>query len=71
MKAFRNLGVLATGLMLSAMSMAQAVDPISTILDSVDLTGIAAKVAAAGLVIVLIALTFKGPDVTKRVIRKV
>ncbi len=61
----------ATALAFSAASFAQTVDPISTILDSVDLSGIAVKVAAAALVVVVIALTFKGPDVAKRVIRKV
>lgn len=74
--SFRALGAkvsgLLAGLMLSAGAFAQtATDPISTILDSVDLTGIATKVAAAALVVVVVALTFKGPDVAKRVIRKV
>lgn len=58
--------------LLSAAVSAQTVtDPITTMLDSIDLSGIAVKVAAAGLVIVVIALTFKGPDVSKRVIKKV
>ncbi len=60
----------ASGLALSGMAMATG-DPISTVLDSVDLTGITTKVAAAALVVVIIAMTFKGPDVAKRVVRKV
>lgn len=61
-----------SALAFSALASAQTTtDPISTILDSVDLSGIAVKVAAAALVVVVIALTFKGPDVAKRVIRKV
>ena len=62
-----------SALAFSALASAQTVttDPISTILASVDLSGIAIKVAAAALVVVVIALTFKGPDVAKRVIRKV
>lgn len=50
---------------------AQATDPISTVLGAVSLGTIATTVAALALVIVAIALTFKGPDVAKRVIRKV
>ena len=40
-------------------------------LDAVDLSGVATKVGAAALLIVGIALVFKGPDLAKRVIRKV
>lgn len=62
----------ASALALSAGVMAQTVsDPISTVLASVDFTGVGTKVAAAALVLVVIAMTFKGPDVAKRVIRKV
>lgn len=39
--------------------------------DAIDLSGVNAKVVAAGLLIVGIALVFKGPDLAKRVIRKV
>ena len=45
--------------------------PITSALDAVDLSGIAVKIAAAGLLIVGIALAFKGPDLSKRVVRKV
>ena len=40
-------------------------------IDAIELDGVSAAVIAAGLVIVGIALAFKGPDVAKRVIRKV
>jgi len=55
----------------SAMSFAQTASGIDAALDAVDLSGIVTKVAAAGLVIVAIALAFKGPDLAKRVTRKV
>lgn len=54
-----------------AATSAHAVDPISTMLASVDLTAVAAAVAAICLLVVGIALTFKSPDIAKRVIRKV
>ena len=46
-------------------------NPITAMLDAVDIGGVAAAVAAIALLIVGVALTFKGPDVAKRVIRKV
>ena len=62
----------ATGLMLSSLAMAQAAgDPIGDMLDAVSLDGISAKVIAMGLLIVGIALAFKGPDLAKRIVRKV
>ena len=48
-----------------------AVDGITTALSAVDLSGVATAVGAVALVIVAIALVFKGPDIAKRVIRKV
>ena len=60
----------AGGTLAGGAAMAQT-NPIVTVLDSVTLDGIAAAVAAAALVVVAIALTFKGPDVAKRIIRKV
>lgn len=57
--------------LLASGAFAQASDPISTVLGSVSLTGIATTVAALALVLVAIKLTFKGPDVAARVIRKV
>jgi hypothetical protein len=50
---------------------AQAANPLIEVLDSVSLTGVAAAIAALALLIVAIALTMKGPDVAKRIIRKV
>ena len=44
---------------------------IDAMLDAVDLSGISTKVAAAGLLIVGIALVFKGPALAKRIISKV
>lgn len=57
----------------SALSFAQTATPtgVDAALDAVDLSGVAVKVGAAALVIVAIALVFKGPDLAKRVIRKV
>lgn len=40
-------------------------------IDAVDLTGLSAKVVAAGLLVVGIAIAFKGSDLGKRVVRKV
>lgn len=55
----------------SLASPAFAVDGITTALTAVDLSGVATAVGAVALVIVAIALVFKGPDIAKRVIRKV
>ena len=55
-----------------AMSQAYAVgDGITAALTAVDLSGVATAVGAVALIIVAIALVFKGPDIAKRVIRKV
>lgn len=59
---------------LAALTMAQAhaqSTGIDATLDAVDLTGIATKVQAAALLIVGIALVFKGPALAKRIIRGV
>ena len=48
-----------------------AADGITSALAAVDLSGVATAVGAVALVIVAIALVFKGPDIAKRVIRKV
>lgn len=60
-----------SALTLGAMSHAQAADGITAALSAVDLSGVATAVGAVALVIVAIALVFKGPDIAKRVIRKV
>lgn len=54
-----------------AISNAMAADEITSGMDAVDLTGLAVKVVAAGVLIVGVALAFKGPDLGKRVVRKV
>jgi len=53
--------------------MAHAADSTGygAVLDSIDLSGVATKVGALAIVIVGIALVFKGPDIAKRIIRKV
>lgn len=69
-KQFARLSLLGA----SALGMANqafAVDGITTALAAVDLSGVATAVGAVALVIVAIALVFKGPDIAKRVIRKV
>lgn len=67
-----KVGAAATTLALAPMAMAQqAQAPIDTILDAVSLDGIIAKLVALAVIVVGIALVFKGPDLAKRIIRKV
>lgn len=40
-------------------------------IDAVDLSGLSVKVIAAGLLVVGIAIAFKGSDLGKRIVRKV
>lgn len=64
----------AAGLTVAALSVpafAQSTNPIVQMIESVGLDGIVAAVVAMGLIIVSIALAFKGPDVAKRGVRKV
>ena len=63
--------ILAGASALATSAMAQSTNPIITLLGEVDLTAVAAAVLAICVIVVAIALTFKGPDVAKRVIRKV
>lgn len=49
----------------------EAGNPIVELLGGVSLAGVAAAVLALAVVIIAIALTMKGPDVAKRIIRKV
>ena len=44
---------------------------IDTLFDEIDLSGVAAKVTAAAVVIVGIAFLIKGPSVVKRLISKI
>lgn len=46
-------------------------NPIVTILNAIGLDGVQAAVLAAGMVIISIALTFRGPVLGKKVIRQV
>lgn len=66
-----KIAVGATALGLSTLASAQASDPIGDMLDAVGLSGVSAKVIALGLLVVGVALAFKGPDVAKRIIRKI
>lgn len=63
--------VLAAATTASVGAFAQATNPIVTLIEGVDLSTVAAAVLAVAVIVVAIALTFKGPDVAKRVIRKV
>jgi len=63
--------VAAAGAMtLSAAAFAQS-SPIDTIMDAVSLDGIATKLTALAVIVVGIALVFKGPALAKRIISKV
>lgn len=59
-----------SALMLSGAAMAQSTG-IDAVLDAVSLGGIETKITAFCLLVVGIALVFKGPDLAKRIIRKV
>ncbi|MEC5213390.1 hypothetical protein RCH06_001936 [Polaromonas sp. CG_9.5] len=65
-----KLALATTGYLAAASAFAQSTG-LDAALDAVDLSGIAVKVGAAGLLIVGIALVFKGPDLAKRIVRKV
>ena len=73
--ATRNFAAkLGTGAFLAGATLlanAQSATGIDAALDAVDLSSIATKVGAAGLLIVGIALVFKGPVLAKRIISKV
>lgn len=69
---YASKAVAAAGAMtLSAAAFAQASSPIDTILDGVSLDGIAVKLTALAVIVVGIALVFKGPALAKRIISKV
>ena len=52
-------------------SKAAAGRALDAFIDAVDLSGISAKVIAAGLLVIGVAIAFKGPDLAKRIVRKV
>ncbi len=60
----------ASTLALSTAARAQGTG-IDTLFDAIDLSGISAKVMALGVLIVGIALVFKGPALAKRIISKI
>lgn len=64
------LAMVASAL-LAGPAMADGSDPISTVLSAVSISTVATTIAALALVLVAIKLTFKGPDVAARIIRKV
>lgn len=71
-RKFGYKALAAAGAMtLSAAAFAQATSPIDTILDGVSLDGIAVKLTALAVLVVGIALVFKGPALAKRIISKV
>jgi hypothetical protein len=65
-----KIAAAGSALMLSGAAMAQSTG-IDSVLDAVSLDGIETKITAFCLVVVAIALVFKGPDLAKRIIRKV
>ena len=50
---------------------AAGTDPISTLLAGIDLTTVGAAILVILAIVVTIAMSFKGADVSKRAIRKV
>ncbi|MDH0373593.1 hypothetical protein N7340_17790 [Comamonas aquatica] len=65
-----KIAAAGSALMLSGAAMAQSTG-IDAVLDAVSLDGIETKITAFCLIVVAIALVFKGPDLAKRIIRKV
>ncbi|MGJ7569629.1 hypothetical protein ACSFBX_03745 [Variovorax sp. RB2P76] len=63
--------VMAAAATASVGAFAQETNPIITLLNGITLTGVAAAILALAVIVVSIALTMKGPDVAKRIIRKV
>lgn len=67
-KALAVAGVATLG---ASSAMAQSTNPIVTMIEGIGLDGVTAAVIAVCVIVVGIALAMKGPDVAKRVIRKV
>lgn len=65
-----KIAAAGVALSLSSAAMAQSTG-IDSILDAVGLGSLEAKITASCLLIVALALVFKGPDLAKRIIRKV
>ena len=70
MNKFAKLALVASGV-LSAAVPAFAVGPIDTIFAAIDLTTIAASVLGMGVLIIGVAMAFKGVDLGKRGVKKV
>ena len=62
---------LAAGVMVASAVPAPAAGEWDAFIDAVDLSGIAAKVIAAGLLIIGVAIAYKGPGLAKRIVRTV
>lgn len=56
---------------LAIMSVSAHAGPIDDLFGAIDLTTVAAAVLAVGLLVVGIAMSFKGIDLSKRAVRKV
>lgn len=70
-KVFQKVSLGALVLATSLAARAEGEDPITQMMDAISLTGISTKVVALGLVIVAIALAFKGPTLAKRIINRI
>ncbi|VTY21866.1 Uncharacterised protein [Xylophilus ampelinus] len=60
----------ATLMVAAASASAQTTSSWDQFFDAVDFSGVSAKVVAGGLLIIGIAVAFKGPDLAKRLVRK-
>jgi len=58
------------GLVLVSTMASASTGPWDAFFDEVDLSGVSAKVIAAGLLIIGIAMAFRGPVLAKRVVNK-
>lgn len=60
----------ATGVLMAS-GYANAADPISTLLDGIDIAGVSAKIGSFALVVVGISIGIHGISVAKRVVNKI
>lgn len=60
----------ATLMVAAGAASAQTTSSWDQYFDAVDFSGVATKVVAGGLLIIGIAVAFKGPDLAKRLVRK-
>lgn len=71
--AYHNTGARVAVLLATAAAASPAMAQTSAwdqFFDEADFSGVAAKVIAGGLLIIGIAVAYKGPDLAKRLIRK-